>query len=544
MNIANAEPVGLRAVLRQMTRPDTPRAALAVGLGALTAAAGTALLGLSGWFLAACAVAGAAGPVAAIAFNTLLPSAAIRLAAITRTAGRYGERLVGHDAAFRSLARLRPAIFTRLAGAPAGVALGLDPGEAASRLVEDVGELGDHLVRRLAWPAACGGVVAGLAALGLAAGGPAIASVLALVAAELALALLLSRRRARLHADLPAALGRLRATTLHVCRAAAELRAYGLEARVAADLAVQAERVVALQQRIARQAGIFAALQAVGGITCALTALSLAADAGPAHAALAALAGLATSEAACAPVAGLERRGPLRAAIARLDTLLRRDAVAPVAPVQPALALGIAGQRLAPGRIVGLVGASGVGKTTLIEMMLGLRTVPRGLIAVGGGDLADLPAATARGLFSPALQASPVLSGTVRDNLRLASPMADDATLMDALDAVALGARVRAMRLGLDTWLAGQGSGEGGLRLSSGEARRLGLARALLRPAPWLLLDEPTEGLDAATEARVVAGLGAHLERSGQGAIIVSHRPLPLTLCNATITLCPRPAPR
>ncbi|NVN32282.1 cysteine ABC transporter permease, partial [Endobacter medicaginis] len=68
--------------------------------------------------------------------------------------------------------------------------------------------------------------------------------------------------------------------------------------------------------------------------------------------------------------------------------------------------------------------------------------------------------------------------------------------------------------------------------------------RALLRPAPWLLLDEPTEGLDAATEACVVAGLGAHLERSGQGAIIVSHRPLPLTLCDATITLCPRPAPR
>ena len=529
------EPPGLHALLRQVRRPERARVVLAIGLGALTSTAGTALLGLSGWFLAACAMAGVAGPVAAIAFNTLLPSAAIRLAAITRTAGRYGERLAGHDAGLRSLARLRPAIFGHLAGTRVADALGHDPGETASRLVEDVDEIGDHLIRRLAWPSACGGVAAGMAGLWLAAGWRAAAAVLALIALELALAGWLSVRRARLHAGLPAALGALRATALRICRATAELRAYGLEAKAAAELSVPAGEVVALQQRIARQAGLLSALRAAGAIACAMTALWCAADAGPALAALAALAGLASSEAACAPLAGLERRGPLLRAAARIDALLRRRSVPPAGPVQPARSLTVSGQQIAPGRIVALRGASGAGKTTLIEMLLGFRRVPRGLIRLGSADLADLPVATARGAFSPALQSAPVLSGTIRDNLRLASPMADDGAMMDALDAVSLGERVRAMQAGLDTWLAGHGSGAGGVRLSAGEARRLGLARALLRPAPWLLLDEPTEGLDAKTELQVVCRLRAHLRRSGQGAIVVSHRPLPLSLCDGSI---------
>ena len=125
-----------------------------------------------------------------------------------------------------------------------------------------------------------------------------------------------------------------------------------------------------------------------------------------------------------------------------------------------------------------------------------------------------------------------MISGSVRDNLRLGDPAADEAALWAVLAEVALADKVRALPRGLDNWI-----GEGGDQLSGGERRRLGLARAYLRPAPWLLLDEPTEGLDADTERRVVAALGARLERTGQGAVIVSHRPAPLALCPRRLSL-------
>ena len=104
--------------------------------------------------------------------------------------------------------------------------------------------------------------------------------------------------------------------------------------------------------------------------------------------------------------------------------------------------------------------------------------------------------------------------------------------LWAALADAALRLKIETLPHGLDTWI-----GEGGERLSGGERRRLGLARAYLRPAPWLLLDEPTEGLDAATEAAVVAALEARLVRLGQGVVIASHRPAPLTLCPQRLTL-------
>ncbi|MNS74839.1 putative ABC transporter ATP-binding protein [compost metagenome] len=115
----------------------------------------------------------------------------------------------------------------------------------------------------------------------------------------------------------------------------------------------------------------------------------------------------------------------------------------------------------------------------------------------------------------------------MRENLKLALPSANDDALWVALEDAELADRIRAAPAGLNAPL-----GENGARLSGGERRRLGLARAYLRPAPWLVLDEPTEGLDAATEARVLERLAARLERTGQGLILVSHRPAPLALCD------------
>jgi ATP-binding cassette subfamily C protein CydC len=210
---------------------------------------------------------------------------------------------------------------------------------------------------------------------------------------------------------------------------------------------------------------------------------------------------------------------------------------------RPAIALARPFARLAPGSVTGITGPSGSGKTTILERLMGLRATPEAQIAVDGADITTIDLASLRACFAYAPQQAFLLAGTVRENLVLAcGAQTDDATLWAALHDAALEERVRALPEGLDSWI-----GENGAVLSGGEKRRLGLARAYLRPAPWMLLDEPTAGLDDGTEAVVVNRLQARLARTGQGALIVSHRAAPLAICATTLHVgeatSPAPAP-
>jgi ATP-binding cassette subfamily C protein CydC len=189
---------------------------------------------------------------------------------------------------------------------------------------------------------------------------------------------------------------------------------------------------------------------------------------------------------------------------------------------------------LPPGARVAVTGPSGAGKTTLVEQLVGLRTASPGSVQLGGRDIATLPATVLRDHVAWAPQDAQLIAGTVRDNLHLARPGADDALLWEVLADACLDARVRALPAGLDGWI-----GEDGARLSGGERRRLSLARAYLGTAPWLLLDEPTEALDGATERAVVERLARRLARTGQGLVVVTHRPALLALCDQRLTLAP-----
>jgi ATP-binding cassette, subfamily C, bacterial CydC len=160
---------------------------------------------------------------------------------------------------------------------------------------------------------------------------------------------------------------------------------------------------------------------------------------------------------------------------------------------------------------------------------MGLRQAAPGAIRIDGRDAAGLPATALRDTFAWLPQDARLIAGTVRDNLALAGD-GDDAAMWRALSDASLAERVRGLPQGLDTWL-----GEDGARLSGGERRRLALARALLRDAPWLLLDEPTAGLDDATEAAVLRSLKARLDETGQGLIVVTHRAAAIALCDCTV---------
>jgi ATP-binding cassette subfamily C protein CydC len=172
---------------------------------------------------------------------------------------------------------------------------------------------------------------------------------------------------------------------------------------------------------------------------------------------------------------------------------------------------------IAPGARVALLGPSGAGKSTLAALALKVVAPRSGHIRLGGVDIATLPAALIRARIGWLGQATHLFDDTIRANLLLARPDADEPALWAALDAARIGDVVRALPDRLDTWV-----GEGGTRFSGGQGRRLALARALLSPAPILILDEPCAGLDAETERAFLETLNE--TASGRTVILITHR--------------------
>lgn len=494
---------------------------------ALVAVASVMLLALSGWFLTAAALAGGAGVVAAQAFNYMLPSAMIRLLAILRTGARYGERLASHGAAFGALARLRPALYRAITAAPPSVALALGRGEATARLIGDVDAVEWRFVR-LSGP---WGVVAALvsgASLTWLGGWPAMVATLASAGGVLGLARLWAGRLAQPGRAVQRATGMLREELAMMGGAAAELRCFALEDWATARITAASERLAEAQARQAAVMARFEALHAVGVALAAASALILSADAGAPIAALAALAAAMTVDTIAPILRALTERGRLNEAEARLDAVFdAADEDLPPTDRIGGAALVIDGDHVAPGGRIALTGPSGCGKTTLVEGLLGLRPMAPGRVLIDGRDAAMLAPATLRATFAWAPQDAALIAGTVRDNLRLADGTATEDDLWQALYDASLDGAVRALPHGLDTWL-----GEDGARLSGGERRRLSLARAYLGDAPWLLLDEPGEGLDAVVGVAVAQRLAARIARTGQGMILVSHRTVFSILCD------------
>jgi ATP-binding cassette subfamily C protein CydC len=179
-----------------------------------------------------------------------------------------------------------------------------------------------------------------------------------------------------------------------------------------------------------------------------------------------------------------------------------------------------------------IAGRSGSGKTSLLECLAGLREAGGGDLAMDDIPLAHCPPEARRPLFALSPQDAQLLGGTIGDNLRIARPALTDAMLWHALEVACLSAEIQAMPEGLATWV-----GDGGARLSGGQRKRLSLARALLAGRPWLLLDEPSEGLDPPTETQLRENLHNWLNQSGSGLILVTHRKALLSLADQQIEL-------
>lgn len=492
-------------LFKEVRRPFRMTLVLAALCGAVVAAAAVGLLGTSGWFLGGAAQAGAAGAAVVFGFNYLLPAVTIRALAIARTVARYFERYQGHAAALRTLAVLRPRLFGRLTAADPQAVLLLSRGEASARLVEDAATLEGAVVAETAPLIAVAGAGA---AIGLnAALDP---GAMAICAGGLAAVVIAGRFLPR--AATAPDLAPLKARVFELMPFLPDIAAYDMADAVMARLSVDEAHLLTAQSD---QAVNDARARTVGLLILAITAAALAAT--HAHAPMPLLAlgllALTTGVEALGPWLRRQARQPLfDAATARLTTLCD---LPPATARTPPAQIRLGDFLIDRTTRLWIEGPSGSGKTRLIEQLIGLRP----------------GVATDAARFAWAPQEAAVLDGTIRDNLRLAGEVSE-AQMRDALAIAQLSDRVARLGKGLDTWI-----GEGGVTLSGGERKRLALARALLRDADILVLDEPTEGLDANAEAAVVKALARHLDATGRGLVLVSHRVAPRRLCRERLTL-------
>ncbi len=514
-------------------------------LALATILANFGLLALAGWFLAASGLVGLASYAAQNVFNFFTPAAFVRFFATLRVLGRYAGRIVDHEATFRQLADLRSFLYARLEPlAPAGLA-GDRSGDLLSRLVADIDRLGDVYLRVFApfAVAACASLVmAGTLAFFVPWAGLALFAGLALAGLAVpAASLALGARPSR---EVVAIRNAMRADIVDAVQGMAELLTYNAAPAMEARIGAANDRLIGCEARLAALAGLGAgaslliANATMGAALLIGLLLAVSHRLSGADVPLLALGALAAFE-AVAPLpqafqlfGGMAESAGRVFAIADRPPPVREPAQSPARPASLEIALSNVRLRYAPdapwaldglsltirkGEHVTILGRSGAGKTSLVNLLLRFAEYEEGSATLGGIELRAIRGDDVRSLFAVVSQRSHLFAGSIRDNLRIARPDADDNVLWRALEAAELAAFVRAAPEGLD-----QPIGEGAARLSGGEARRLALARAFLRDTPFLVLDEPTEGLDPLTEASLREDL-ARLAR-GRTVITITHR--------------------
>ena len=512
----------------------------------LAALAAIALLSISGWLITACAIAGAAAPDGiAFSFNFLQPAAEIRALAIIRTTTRYAERIVGHDATFRILASVRVWLFSKLIPLSATQLSVHRTGDFLSRLTRDIDNL-EAIYLRLLLPV-------GLALLGLAgtglflylfAPGISFAVVALLLSASLILPCIgykLGQQTAR---QVVTVVSELRVKLLDQVQGLAELvvfqrlekfqqahlqllslhihsQRYNLRLLAGANAISTFLSQCAVLIMLVMGASLFQQDKLLGAewvmlILCVMAVFEMVMPMAQAFQFFAATqeSALRIKELAEIPVALHQVSKPILLPVGN-DISLQQVSFSYHG--QHGTLLESISLEIPQGKKIAIIGASGVGKTTLLNLLLRYDDPSSGSITIAGRQYTQLAQTELVTRFGVLSQRSHLFAASIRDNLLIAKPDATDDEICYALRQAGLTDFMLHQADALNTWV-----GEDGSKVSGGEARRIALARVLLKNPPILLLDEPTEGLDKHIEKQVLQILKTYA--SQKTVIMVTHK--------------------
>ncbi|GER85179.1 thiol reductant ABC exporter subunit CydC [Thermogemmatispora aurantia] len=522
-------------------RPFTPQIIVTVLLGGVMVAANMLLLSMASYLIAGAAI------VTMIVLLSI-PITIVRLMGLVRAAARYGERLLSHNVTFRLLAHIRVTVYRRLAPLAPARLFQLRSGDLLARLVSDVDEL-QNLYLRVVAPVLVAALVTVITCWLLAIFNTvlALAALFFLLITGLGLPLLALRLTRGLGREQLALRGRVNMHIVESLQGMSDLLAYGQAARRRAQLASWEQRLDRLQRRLALAGGLQEGLQelltglAVWSILLLAIPLAATRQINSIYLGFLAMLVLAAFEAITPLAQSFGQLGHSLAAGERLFSIID-TAPAVSDPEQPApipatrslaltfedvtfryeeegrqVTLANISFHVPAGGRVAIVGPSGAGKSTLLRLVMRFWDPQEGHILLAGQDIRSFALADLRSLMGVVTQDTYLFNDTIRGNLRLAAPSATEGQLWRVLELAQLDDFVRQLPAGLDTWV-----GEQGLKLSGGERQRLAIARALLKDAPLLLLDEVTANLDRLTEQALFEALDRLMQ--GRTTLLVTHR--------------------
>lgn len=536
--------------LWQLFRPYRGWLLLGIFLAYITMLANVGLLAISGWFIATMGLAGVAG----VSTNYFTPSALIRAMAIIRTAGRYGERLVTHEATFRVLAGVRVWFYEQIEPlAPAGLAQ-YRSGDLLSRIRADIDRL-DQVYLRIILPVSVALLAVMVFATILAFYHPllALAEVVMLLLAGAVIPWLVYRLGHKTSRRMVKTSAQMRAVLVNDLQGMGELLVYGADQRHAEQLQQLSSALADQQQQLRRLND------------SAQSALGLCANLGlwlvlliaipllhqqviqPADLAMLALFALACFEAVAPMPLAFQALGETAGALTRIFALADQQPLVkePEQPRELPETLNFrfeqvsfsypqsTEQTLSPvasvlqrvdfafpaGKKLAIVGPTGFGKSTLTNLLLKFYESDSGAVWLNGEPVSRFSGEDLRRRIAVVPQQTHLFNQSVRNNLLLAKADATQEELEAVCQLALVHDTIMSFPEGYDTF-----TGETGVRLSGGQAKRLVIARALLKPADVLILDEPTEGLDPDNARQLIINVVAECKRRGQSLLLITHR--------------------